>query len=117
MEERYVGADDPLAKAAELAQRESELRLRSILDTVPDAIVVIDAQGIIQSFSLAAERLPAREAFALVFAAACNGGAYNRGLNGAYGRLAAWQSVAGLCGALLDASVAAVAQVEIIESG
>jgi two-component system sensor kinase FixL len=44
-------------KAAELAQRESELRLRSILDTVPDAIVVIDAQGIIQSFSPAAERL------------------------------------------------------------
>lgn len=37
-------------KAAELAQRESELRLRSILDTVPDAIVVIDAQGVIQSF-------------------------------------------------------------------
>jgi two-component system sensor kinase FixL len=44
-------------EAAELAQRESELRLRSILDTVPDAIVVIDAQGIIQSFSSAAERL------------------------------------------------------------
>jgi len=44
-------------KAAELAQRESELRLRSILDTVPDAIVVIDAEGSIQSFSPAAERL------------------------------------------------------------
>ena len=44
-------------KAAELAQRESELRLRSILDTVPDAIVVIDAHGIIQSFSPAAEGL------------------------------------------------------------
>ena len=44
-------------KAAELAQRESELRLRSILDTVPDAIVVIDEQGRIQSFSPAAERL------------------------------------------------------------
>jgi two-component system sensor kinase FixL len=44
-------------KAAELAQRESELRLRSILDTVPDAIVVIDARGTIQSFSPAAERL------------------------------------------------------------
>ena len=44
-------------KAAELARRESELRLRSILDTVPDAIVVINAQGIIQSFSPAAERL------------------------------------------------------------
>ena len=44
-------------KAAELAQRESELRLRSIIDTVPDAIVVIDARGTIQSFSPAAERL------------------------------------------------------------
>src|SRR5437764_12838925 len=44
-------------KAAELAQRESELRLRSILDTVPDAIIVIDARGTIQSFSPAAERL------------------------------------------------------------
>jgi len=44
-------------KAAELAQRESELRLRSILDTVLDAIVVIDARGLIQSFSPAAERL------------------------------------------------------------
>src|SRR4029077_7283764 len=44
-------------KAAELAQRESESRLRSILDTVPDAIVVIDARGTIQSFSSAAERL------------------------------------------------------------
>jgi two-component system, LuxR family, sensor kinase FixL len=44
-------------KAAELAQRESELRLRSILDTVPDAIVVIDARGVIQSFSPAAEQL------------------------------------------------------------
>jgi two-component system sensor kinase FixL len=44
-------------KAAELAQRESELRLRSILDTVPDAIVVIDAEATIQSFSPAAERL------------------------------------------------------------
>jgi two-component system sensor kinase FixL len=44
-------------KAAELKQRESELRLRSILDTVPDAIIVIDAAGLIQSFSPAAERL------------------------------------------------------------
>jgi len=44
-------------KAAELAQRESELRLRSVLDTVPNAIVVIDAQGVIQSFNPAAERL------------------------------------------------------------
>jgi len=39
------------------AANESELRLRSILDTVPDGIIVIDERGIIQSFSPAAERL------------------------------------------------------------
>jgi two-component system, LuxR family, sensor kinase FixL len=41
-------------------QRDLERRealLRSILDTVPDALVVIDRQGGIQSFSVAAERL------------------------------------------------------------
>ena len=31
--------------------------LRSILETVPDAMVVIDDRGIVQSFSTAAERL------------------------------------------------------------
>jgi two-component system sensor kinase FixL len=35
---------------------ESEAHLRSILDTVPDAIIVIDEQGVMQSFSAAAER-------------------------------------------------------------
>lgn len=44
-------------KAAEAAQRDSELRLRSILDTVPDGIIVIDEKGLMQSFSPAAERL------------------------------------------------------------
>jgi two-component system, LuxR family, sensor kinase FixL len=44
-------------KAAELAQREGEMRMRSLLDIVPDGIVVINEQGLIQSFSPAAERL------------------------------------------------------------
>lgn len=44
-------------KAAELAQRESEMRMRSLLDIVPDGIVIINEQGSIQSFSPAAERL------------------------------------------------------------
>jgi two-component system sensor kinase FixL len=35
---------------------ESEAHLRSILDTVPDAIIVIDENGVIQSFSGAAQR-------------------------------------------------------------
>ncbi len=41
--------------AAELASREAHLR--SILDTVPDAMVVIDERGLIRDFSSAAERL------------------------------------------------------------
>jgi two-component system sensor kinase FixL len=43
------------AAAAGLARREAHLR--SILDTVPDAMVVIDEQGLIRDFSPAAERM------------------------------------------------------------
>ncbi len=46
--ERRSRQDDLLAR---------EAHLQSILDTVPDAMVVIDEGGIIQSFSKAAERL------------------------------------------------------------
>ncbi|WP_343892719.1 PAS domain S-box protein [Sphingomonas oligophenolica] len=44
-------------KAAEQALARSEMLYRSILQTVPDAMVVIDDVGKIQSFSSAAERL------------------------------------------------------------
>jgi two-component system sensor kinase FixL len=50
--------------AADLSAREAHLR--SILDTVPDATVVIDARGIVQSFSAAAERLFGHRASAVV---------------------------------------------------
>ena len=55
----FVGIirDITARKAAEMALRESELRWRSIVDTVPDAMIVIDAAGVIESFSPAAERL------------------------------------------------------------
>jgi two-component system sensor kinase FixL len=43
--------------AVEEAQRESAERLRSILELVPDAIIVIDEQGSIESYSAAAQRL------------------------------------------------------------
>jgi two-component system sensor kinase FixL len=42
--------------------RAREAHLQSILDTVPDAMVVIDEHGVIQSFSSAAERLFGYEA-------------------------------------------------------
>jgi len=44
-------------RAAEDAVRARESHLRSILSTVPDAMIVIDDQGSIVSFSAAAERL------------------------------------------------------------
>ena len=44
-------------KRAEEALRTREAHLRSILDTVPDAMIVIDTAGLIQSFSSAAERM------------------------------------------------------------
>ena len=44
-------------RAAEEALRTRESHLLSILSTVPDAMVVIDDQGVILSFSAAAERL------------------------------------------------------------
>jgi two-component system sensor kinase FixL len=40
---------------AELAQREAELR--SIYDTAPDALIVIDEKGMMQTYSAAAERM------------------------------------------------------------
>jgi two-component system sensor kinase FixL len=44
-------------KAAELALSRREQHLQSILETVPDAMIVIDEQGRIASFSAAAERI------------------------------------------------------------
>lgn len=44
-------------KLLETALRTRENHLRSILDTVPDAMIVIDGHGIMQLFSAAAERM------------------------------------------------------------
>ena len=43
--------------ATKEALQEREARLRSILETAPDAIIVIDERGIMESYSQAAERL------------------------------------------------------------
>ncbi len=50
-----VGPSVDDARQAALIEREAQLK--SILDTVPDAMVAIDSRGIILSFSAAAERM------------------------------------------------------------
>jgi len=52
-----VVRDITIGKRAQTQIAEREAHLQSILDTVPDAMVVIDPTGIMQSFSATAERL------------------------------------------------------------
>lgn len=52
-----ISLDMTEMKRAQTMIEEREARLRSILETAPDAIITIDAHGIIQSFSRAAEKL------------------------------------------------------------
>lgn len=52
-----VARDITAARLAQQSLREREAHLQSVLDTVPDAMVVIDTRGIMQSFSATAEKL------------------------------------------------------------
>jgi two-component system, LuxR family, sensor kinase FixL len=52
-----VARDITSTKRAQNALAAREAHLQSVLDTVPDSMVVIDVQGVIQSFSTTAERL------------------------------------------------------------
>jgi two-component system sensor kinase FixL len=52
-----VARDITAARQARAALLEREAHLQSVLDTVPDAMVVIDTRGVMQSFSATAEKL------------------------------------------------------------
>lgn len=52
-----VARDITAIKYSQSALAEREAHLQSVLDTVPDAMIVIDLRGTVQSFSVAAERL------------------------------------------------------------
>src|SRR5579872_3868527 len=59
---RLVGAskvsrDITATKRAQSALLEREAHLQSVLDTVPDAMIVIDTRGVMQSFSTTAQKL------------------------------------------------------------
>lgn len=45
------------ARAAFSGQKEGEARFRTVLETIPDALVVIDEKGIMEAFSPSAERM------------------------------------------------------------
>jgi two-component system sensor kinase FixL len=52
-----VARDITVSQRAQAALTEREAHLQSVLNTVPDAMIVIDHRGIVQSFSATAERL------------------------------------------------------------
>jgi two-component system sensor kinase FixL len=52
-----VARDITAARRAQAELEAREAHLRSVLDSIPDAMIVIDGKGIISSFSAAAERL------------------------------------------------------------
>ncbi|QFU14781.1 hybrid sensor histidine kinase/response regulator [Microvirga thermotolerans] len=52
-----TAVDITARKQSEAALREREARLRSILETVPEALITIDEEGTIESFSRSAEAL------------------------------------------------------------
>lgn len=52
-----VARDITTTSRAQQELREREAHLQSVLDTVPDAMVVIDTRGIMQSFSVTAQKL------------------------------------------------------------
>ncbi|MFG3149685.1 DUF6183 family protein [Streptomyces sp. M41(2017)] len=81
-------------------------------ESVPTALLTLGLeclQGAGKKVPLSVAVSPLSEAWRVLFAAASTGGAYNSGSYGAYGRLAAWQSMAALAGSP-DGSI--VAEVE-----
>ncbi|MFJ5309347.1 DUF6183 family protein [Streptomyces sp. NPDC088350] len=81
-----------------------EAALPSVLSSL--GLKCLDGVG--KKSRLSVSVIPATRAWRVLFAAASTGGAYNRGGYGAYGRLAARQSLAGLSGAGPDASAAEI---------
>ncbi|MFJ8442084.1 DUF6183 family protein [Kitasatospora griseola] len=81
------------------------------VESVPAALLALglDCLADAEPSALSVTACPPAEAWSVLFAAASTGGAYNNGVQGAYGRLAAWQSLAALADAALPAAEARAA--------
>ena len=87
---------------------ELDAPIGSLRDTLPRLdLECLDGLG--RRDGLSAASCPASWAWRVLFSAASAGGAYSHGLYGAYGRLAAWRSLAAMSG---EASTASFAEVE-----
>lgn len=95
-----------VANWAEESNGRIEARVFDLADPMDDASIpkvllalgLESLNGASKKSSLSVAVCPPTQAWRLLFAAASTGGAYNSGSYGAYGRLAAWQSLAGLSG-------------------
>ncbi|MEV3873279.1 DUF6183 family protein [Streptomyces sp. NPDC049906] len=80
-------------------------------ESVPTALLTLGLEclrGAGKEAPLSADVRPPAQAWRVLFAAASTGGAYNSACYGAYGRLAAWQSLAALAGSPEGSTVAEV---------
>jgi hypothetical protein len=73
-------------------------------------VAALDLESLRGKAEVAFESIDVASAFRVLFCAAANGGAYGGALWGAYGRLAAWRSLAGLAGVTPSTPVEAVLQ-------
>ncbi|MFD5063483.1 DUF6183 family protein [Streptomyces sp. NPDC058394] len=81
--------------------REFDLAEPLDAESVPKALLTLGLEclhGAEKKTALSVAVRPPAQAWRVLFAAASTGGAYNSGAYGAYGRLAAWQSLAALAG-------------------
>jgi hypothetical protein len=85
-------------------------RLDPALDTSPGRWLLraLPLDCVVAPEALHAERTGADAVWGSLFAAAANGGAYSSGLGGAYGRRAAWTSLAALIDAPANATPAEI---------
>ncbi|MFF2507777.1 DUF6183 family protein [Streptomyces sp. NPDC058067] len=75
-------------------------RVPALLPTLP--MRCVDGLGPTDRFEIVLR--PVEEIWSLLFATASKGGMYSSGVHGAFGRLSAWKSMAGLSGAPPDAN-------------